>query len=246
MCNGNGTAKQNGQEELEKLELEGYALSSLLQMYPKINPGFLNSKFVEFDGNLEKITNYIQSHNFSQKKDFLKKAKGKKGQPMAEDNDPQPSSYNGTAHQNGQEKPAKKAKLEKGYPKAANKDPPQPSPINGTAQQNGQEKLAKKANLEKGHHKAANKDPLPSKAFHQKRKYVQGPLPVKFLRCSKCDCSNFDNEAILLEHHLDIHQYCMKCKIGVFSNASRVEHRKCVSDVQSLIDQQKNVDKNLK
>ena len=159
MCNGNGTAKQNGQEELE---LEGGALSNLLEMYPKINPRFLKSKFVEFDGNLEKITDYIQRHNFSQKKDFLKKAKGKKGQPMAEDNDPQPSSYNGTAHQNGQEKPAKKAKLEKGYPKAGNKDPPQPSPINGTAQKNGQEKLAKQANLEKGHHKAANNDPLPS------------------------------------------------------------------------------------
>jgi hypothetical protein len=96
------------------------------------------------------------------KKDFLKKAKGKKGQPMADDNDPQPSSCNGTAHQNGQEKPAKKAKLEKGYPKAANKDPPQPSPINSTDQQNGQEKPAKEANLKKGHHKAANKDPLPS------------------------------------------------------------------------------------
>ena len=91
-------------------------------------------------------------------KDFLKKSKGKKGQPMADDNNPQPSSCNSTAHQNGQEKPAKKAKLEKGYPKADNKDPPQPSPINGTAQQNGQEKTAKKANLEKGHHKAANID----------------------------------------------------------------------------------------
>ena len=174
MCNGNGTAKQNGQEELEKLE----GLSNLLKMYPKINPRFLNSKFVEFDGNLEKITDYIQRHNFSQKKDFLKQAKEKKGQPMAEDNDPQPSSYNGTAHQNGQEKPAKKAKLEKGYPKAANKDPPQPSPINGTAQQNGQEKLAKKANLEKGHHKAANNDPLPSNGSEDDDEESEPPRPT--------------------------------------------------------------------
>ena len=78
MCNGNGTAKQNGQEELEKLELEGGALSNLLEMYPKINPRFLKSKFVEFDGNLEKITNYIQSHNFSQKKRFPQKGQGEK------------------------------------------------------------------------------------------------------------------------------------------------------------------------
>ena len=83
------------------------------------------------------------------------------------------------------------------------------------------------------------------KTFHQKKKIVGELMPSQFLRCSKCDCSNFDNEAILLEHYLDIHQYCMKCKFGVFSNASRVEHEKCVSDVQSFIDQQKNVDKNL-
>jgi hypothetical protein len=38
----------------------------------------------------------------------------------------------------------------------------------------------------------------------------------------------------------------MKCQFGVFSNESRVEHEKCVSDVQSIIDQQKNVDKTLK
>ena len=190
VCNGNDTAKQNG---LEKLELEGHALSSLLEMYPNINAAFLNSKFVEFNGNLEKVTDYIKLHNFSQvlngqkehkyekenseeefepaldesylnsslqqdllsfgeksivkktngknddpmdadndqplekgpggKKDFLKKAKGKKGQTMADDNDPQPLSCNGTAHQNDQGKPAKKAKLEKGHPKAANKDP---------------------------------------------------------------------------------------------------------------------------
>ena len=41
-------------------------MSSLLEMYPNINAAFLNSKFVEFNGNLEKVTDYIKLHNFSQ------------------------------------------------------------------------------------------------------------------------------------------------------------------------------------
>ena len=30
-------------------------------MYPKIDPGVLNSKFLEFDSNLEKVTDWIQN-----------------------------------------------------------------------------------------------------------------------------------------------------------------------------------------
>lgn len=48
---------------------------------------------------------------------------------MADNNDPQPSSCNDTAQQNGQEKLAKKANLEKGHHKAANNDP---LPSNGS------------------------------------------------------------------------------------------------------------------
>ena len=48
----------------------------------------------------------------SGKKYFLRKPKGKKGQPMAANIDPQPSTSNGTVQQNGQEKLAKSSKEE--------------------------------------------------------------------------------------------------------------------------------------
>ena len=137
----NGTAKQNGQEELEKLELEGYALSSLLEMYPKINPGFLNSKFVEFDGNLEKVTDYIQLHDFSQVSNGQNVHKYEEFE-SALDSDLDPSIQQGLFSSFGENSTVKKSinakgKWKKGQPKAADNDP-QPSASNGTAPKNGQ------------------------------------------------------------------------------------------------------------
>ena len=54
-------SNQIDQEELGKLATEGLGLSQLLVMYPNINPEFLNSKFVEYKGNLEKITDFIEN-----------------------------------------------------------------------------------------------------------------------------------------------------------------------------------------
>ena len=131
----------NGQEELEKLELRGKALSSLLEMYPKINTRFLNSKFEEFDGNLEKVTDYIQLHDFSQVSNGQNVHKYEEFE-SALDSDLDPSIQQGLFSSFGENSTVKKSinakgKWKKGQPKAADNDP-QPSASNGTAPKNGQ------------------------------------------------------------------------------------------------------------
>ena len=61
------------------------------------------------------------------------KVKGKKGQPKAANNDPQPSTNKGTTQQNGQEKLEIRTKWIKSHPTPAN-DYPQPSSSSGTGQ----------------------------------------------------------------------------------------------------------------
>jgi hypothetical protein len=178
-----GESMKNDKEEIDK------CVNRLLKMYEKIEPHILHTKALELGGSIDKVTDWIHNvyyknlaTDFPQVSTSPNESQNEKEESSEEEFEPASaldpllqqglfSSFgeksiakktNGkNGHPNGQENPAKKAKLEKGHPKAANKDP-QPSTVNGTAQQNGQEKLAKKAKWEKSHTKAPNNDPLPS------------------------------------------------------------------------------------
>ena len=161
VCNGNDTAKQNGQEELEKLALEGHALSSLLEMYPNINAAFLNSKFVEFNGNLEKVTDYIKLHNFSQVLYGQKEHKYEK-ENSEEEFEPAPdeSYLNSSLQQDllsfGEKSIVKKTNGKNGDPMDANNDqwPLEKGP-------GGKKDFLKKAKGKKGRPMADDNDPQP-------------------------------------------------------------------------------------